>query len=365
MGISAKMLKILLKESKRQPFMGELLTLGKQHTFVTEKDLSDQLLEEGLPIANHIPKKLQNNTTYPELAEKGYLDDISVFRSIGFDACTSVDYSDYEGADYIFDLNKTDIPEGLVNRFDVIIDGGTTEHIFHIPNVLLNIFKMLRVGGRIIHLAPSSNHIDHGFYMFSPTLFSDFYQVNQFDLNYIDLFRYTPNHTVDPWEISSYSPGCLERVSFGGLDDAMYGIVSVATKTSRSTGHIVPLQGEYERTWGRFEKRNQPNPDLAQSKLGNSNVGVDNLSTVVHDANRPATSTDGVCMDEWAQRQGIFFGRSKECLKKVPWIYDAIRFGYRSAMWAPRFVKKNLTRKKAAPLTGEKKGLGLPVVNRI
>ena len=62
----------------------------------------------------------------------------------------------------------------------MIIDGGTMEHIFHIPNVLNNIYRMLRVGGRIIHISPSSNYVDHGFYSFSPTLFYDFYQTNKF-----------------------------------------------------------------------------------------------------------------------------------------------------------------------------------------
>lgn len=131
----------------------------------------------------------------------------------------------------------------------MIIDGGTIEHVFHIPNVLNNIYKMLRQGGRVIHLSPSSNHIDHGFYMFSPTLFGDFYTTNKFEINSFQLFRYTPLHHVEPWEISDYVPGCLDKVSFGGLDDGMYGICIIATKTKDSTGDIIPQQGSYINIW--------------------------------------------------------------------------------------------------------------------
>src|SRR5207249_3920994 len=96
------------------------------------------------------------------------------FKALGFSEVAAMDYSDFESARYIHDLNSSEPPEHLLENFDVIIDGGTIEHVFHIPNVLNSIHKMLRPHGRTIHMSPSSNHIDHGFYMFSPTLFWDF-----------------------------------------------------------------------------------------------------------------------------------------------------------------------------------------------
>jgi hypothetical protein len=102
---------------------------------------------------------------------------------------------------------------------------------------------MLRVDGRVLHLAPSSNHMDHGFYMFSPTLFVDFYAVNRFIVNRVQVFRHTQNPDTEPWEFSDYVPGCLDPISFGGLDDSLYGIALVATKQRESTGTAIPAQG--------------------------------------------------------------------------------------------------------------------------
>jgi hypothetical protein len=200
-----------------------------------------------------------------DFAAKEYISDDCLLRSLGFSETKVVDFSDYESADYIFDLNSGEVPEHLVEAFDVIIDGGTIEHVFHIPNALSNIYRMLRQGGRIIHISPSSNHTDHGFYMLSPTLFWDFYTANKFEVNTFQVFRYTPRHYMDPWIISDYQPGCLDRVSFGGLDDGMYGIICIVTKTKDSTGNVIPQQGSYVYSIWRIKDRAEDREETSQT----------------------------------------------------------------------------------------------------
>ena len=247
MGLAKGSLKLLLKEASQRPFSGRVLTLGRQHIYFSY-DLLRKIAEDfGVELSDPGEITLHHNQ---ELAAAGYISDDILFRSLGFCESKALDYSDYEFAHYIFDLNSSEVPKHLLEAFDVIIDGGTIEHVFHIPNVLNNIYKMLRQGGRVIHLSPSSNHIDHGFYMFSPTLFWDFYTTNKFEINSSQLFRYTPRrHNVAPWEISDYVPGCLNKVSSGGLDDGAYGICIIATKTKDSTGDIIPQQGSYINIW--------------------------------------------------------------------------------------------------------------------
>jgi len=242
MGLAKAALKILLKEASRRPFNGRVLTLGRQDVYFSYDLLRKTAEEFEVELSDPGEITLHHK---PEHATAGYISDDVLFRSLGFCELKALDYSDYESAHYTFDLNSSEIPKHLLEAFDVIIDGGTIEHVFHIPNVLNNIYKMLRQGGRAIYLSPSSNHIDHGFYMFSPTLFWDFYEANKFEINTFQVIRYTPRHHVDPWEIHNYVPGCLNRVSFGGLDDGMYGICCIVTKTKDSTGDIVPQQGNY------------------------------------------------------------------------------------------------------------------------
>ena len=106
---------------------------------------------------------------------------------------------------------------------------------------------MLRSGGRIVHIAPSSNHIDHGFYMFSPILFWEFYTRNKFIIHSSQIFRYHIQHETKPWKIYDYEPGCLGRVSFGGLDNKLYGVSVIASKTPSSTCDVIPNQTEYDK----------------------------------------------------------------------------------------------------------------------
>ena len=40
---------------------------------------------------------------------------------------------------------------------DLVIDGGTIEHVFHIPNVLQNFHELLNINGRIIHFTKAIN----------------------------------------------------------------------------------------------------------------------------------------------------------------------------------------------------------------
>ena len=190
MGISLASTTQLLIEAKRQPFSGTVLTLGKQNVHHNYMSLKATAASIGVDLDLSVAPALSHDS---QLAAKNFISDVCVFRSLGLSECYfRLDCSGLRGAPiFVFDMNRSDVPANLVGRFDVIYDGGTIEHAFHLPNLMNNIFTMLRPGGRIIHVSPSSNHIDHGFYMFSPTLFWDFYCANQFDLNTIQVFRAT------------------------------------------------------------------------------------------------------------------------------------------------------------------------------
>lgn len=264
MGINSSAVKVLVKESQARKFQGTILTLGKQDIFINESELIDIYKE----YSYEYPKEASGVVKLsrkPELAKSSLISDDFLFSTLGFDFIRSSDASDYEGADLIVDLNSNEIPEELNEKFDVIFDGGTFEHVFHIPNAFNNIFKMLKPGGRIIHIAPSSNHIDHGFYMFSPTLFWDYYNANKFDINTAQVFRYDVSNIYGgKWEISEYIPGSLVRVSLGGLDDGIYGVIIVATKNKSSTGDSIPQQGLYQnKKWNGTEGKD---PQINQIK---------------------------------------------------------------------------------------------------
>ena len=104
------------------------------------------------------------------------------FTLLGFSNCKSMDFSDYQQADYLYDLNNSNLPERLFNIADLIYDTGTLEHCFNTPVVLENIHHMLKKEGVIIHATPTNGYIDHGFYQISPTLYHDYYRSNSYHI---------------------------------------------------------------------------------------------------------------------------------------------------------------------------------------
>jgi hypothetical protein len=97
-------------------------------------------------------------------------DHLSFFSRLGFTAAESLDVSSHEGAQHIFDLNEDRLPAHLVGRFSAVLNGGTLEHVFHVPNALSSMTAMLEPHGYVIHLLPCNGYVDHGFYQISPTL---------------------------------------------------------------------------------------------------------------------------------------------------------------------------------------------------
>jgi len=254
MGLVKGSLEPLLKEASMRPFSGSLLTLGRQDVYFSYKTLYKMAQKYKIKLSNSSKIEISSNSYF---AAHNYITDEYLFKTLGFSEFKSMDYSDYQSAHIIFDLNNYELPKALLGVFDVIIDGGTMEHIFHIPNVLNNIYRMLRVGGRIIHISPSSNYVDHGFYSFSPTLFYDFYQTNKFKIETLQICHIPYRYSVDPWQFFDYSPGCLDNVSVGGLNkNGMYGTVCIATKMPDSSGDRIPQQGTYKLAWNGEKKKN-------------------------------------------------------------------------------------------------------------
>lgn len=98
-----------------------------------------------------------------------------LLRELGASNVLSLDISDYEGCDIVFDLmddvaERTDLVR-LLGRFDTILDFGTSEHVFNAPQALVNAWNMLKDDGRYIFDLPVTGWVSHGLYQFSPNYF--------------------------------------------------------------------------------------------------------------------------------------------------------------------------------------------------
>jgi hypothetical protein len=153
MGIDNVALKFL-KYCKRDNIkFGYTLTVGRQQLDVE---------------SNIISKILNTNKSYKGFCEQLLID------NFGSTNVESLDIDEYENASQIFDLNKP-VPKDQYQKYDSIIDCGTTQHIFNAPQALDNYTKMIKLGGKIIHCLPSNNFMNFGFWQFSPNLFHSYY----------------------------------------------------------------------------------------------------------------------------------------------------------------------------------------------
>lgn len=161
MGIDVNHARFLLSAKRRGVRFQRTATLGRQGLHINSEELRVLLSDFGV---------------LPDDAAMAGLDRACgafaepFLHFLGAQEIVSIDANTYEGATFIHDMNQ-EIPADLKGRFDVVIDGGTLEHIFNFPVAIRNCMEMVAVGGHFLGVTPANNFSGHGFYQFSPELF--------------------------------------------------------------------------------------------------------------------------------------------------------------------------------------------------
>lgn len=153
MGVDVHVLNFLRWSSKKSKRFGKVITIGRQGV-----DIPPALLRKLISL----PPDYQYSQYCEELLTK-------VFKA---ECVHSIDNSDFEGCSYVMDMNRSIVPPG---QYDTVIDAGCLEHVYNIPQALLNVSSLTTSGGQIIHILPCNNFCGHGFWQFSPELFYSLY----------------------------------------------------------------------------------------------------------------------------------------------------------------------------------------------
>ena len=151
MALTFHTFKFLEKLKKDNLNFGETLTIGRLNNLLEKEDF--KLLNIQI-----------DQNVYADKLLKQYFNLLSL---------NALDYSSFEDADIIHDLN---IPlENSNKQFNTIIDFGTSEHVFNVTECLKNISNLCKINGHIVHCLPANNNCGHGFWQFSPELFFNIY----------------------------------------------------------------------------------------------------------------------------------------------------------------------------------------------
>ena len=162
MGIDAATLGALTLAKHDGVDFTRVVTLGRQGVHMRQDEIG------------HFLKRIGRADLAARLGDKPlapFCEDL-LARLFGAGDVQSIDFSAYEQATIIHDMNK---PLAPAQTFSLVADIGSLEHIFNVPVALDNIAALCAEGGHILHVLPGSNYSGHGFYQFSPELFFNAY----------------------------------------------------------------------------------------------------------------------------------------------------------------------------------------------
>ncbi|MEZ6126252.1 MAG: class I SAM-dependent methyltransferase [Planctomycetaceae bacterium] len=172
-----------------------------------------------------------------------YADDF--LRCLGAVTVDSLDHSSFEGAAICHDLNEP-ISDQYHGRYDVVLDGGSLEHVFDIRQAFRNCMQLVRAGGHYLGITPANNFMGHGFYQFSPEFyFRLFSEPNGFEMQTMILFEHRRNsawyEVRSPTEVRS-------RVSLKNFERT-YLLVIARRVADKPILLSPPQQSDYEAAW--------------------------------------------------------------------------------------------------------------------
>ena len=237
MALDSQSLRFLLYARKVGATFDNTLTVGRLDLLMSAADIEREFSSFGISLARGRAQVLA-------MGRDRFCE--PVVEALGATTVDSLDTSAFEGATLIHDLNQPLRPE-LEERFSLVFDGGTLEHVFDFPRALRSCMSLPRLGGHLLMTLPANNHMGHGFYQFSPDLFHRvFCAENGYRL--MGLFL-VPTYTRGEWLKVEDPVAVRSRVGHNTAVEEL-SLFVIATRTA-----IVPLftrspqQGDYAAEW--------------------------------------------------------------------------------------------------------------------
>lgn len=230
------------------------LMLGRLNLYASKENIAADIAKFG-----NNKKKLEEVTFKDEYSEP-------LFEILGGNKAESMDFSDYEKATIIHDLNVP-VPDQYKGKFSVIVDGGTIEHVFNFPVAIKSCMEMLEVGGHYIGITPANNQMGHGFYQYSPELlFNIFREENGFTVKKMVIVTQDLAGNTSAWYEVLDPRKAKERVVLANIKPT-YLMVIAEKIAERPIFQKPPQQSDYEKVWDISQSLTDNKAPANESKL--------------------------------------------------------------------------------------------------
>ena len=255
MGIMAPIVRLLLREHLRRNFTGRGLLIGRQTIPISPDEAIAIIKEEGISLranVNAIDKSTRS------ARDRGYIDDGAFFSLFSDMDVTSLDVTDYEGAEIVHNMHEP-IPNELENSFDFIWNGSCLDNMFDPSTAMQNTARMLKPNGRVFCMEMTSPHFD-AYTMYSNAWFFDYFAVNGFaECQVLNIFFSPDDLWSGPYHVFTADSFEARSRLIPTLGMEKYAMLTFATaqKGSGSSFDKKPIQWQYRPDHGDYLKSDE------------------------------------------------------------------------------------------------------------
>lgn len=206
--------------------------------------------------------KMTTNEGKEILTEKrGYTEPF--FHWLGADTVDSYDFSTYENATHIWDMNKP-LNKKSKGCYDFVFDGGTLEHVFNYSNALREAMTMPKIGGIFLSATPANSYIGHGLYQFGPDLpYSIMQPLNGYKIGKVHLVEM--RRSVNFYEVLPPSITRGRALASTPWPTIMY---FFGTRNDEVPDSLQAFQPDYEDAWaGKTQSPNKNNKPITENAI--------------------------------------------------------------------------------------------------
>jgi SAM-dependent methyltransferase len=224
------------------PARPSVLELGESEWYgdIPPEGLEDLVREHAPPAKREALAERLAQVLGSDAPERGWaLAKVFYAALLDYSRITAIDFHGTPAALRI-DLNE---PTGIEERFDLVINGGTAEHVFDLRQFFRTCHELTRPGGLMVHALPFRGWLEHGFYSFNPTLFWDLAAVNGYRVALMAYAEIDPPRMVPLGAREAIAD--MARAGELGANALLY---AALVKPREERPFAVPMQGIYAGT---------------------------------------------------------------------------------------------------------------------
>jgi len=194
-----------LKDSK------SIFELGSQDLHIKKKDLKQLFDDAGLDsnVVDEYPN-LDNWPDGPPRCSARYF-----YESLGIKEYQCMDTNGDYGS-IVHDLNKPFEDKSKFNKFDIVTDHGTTEHVFNIAECYKTMHNLTKPGGYIIVNQAVFNSVNHAYFLFDDSFIDGIAAANRYKVIYNSYILSFKTKTKSGSDYQFHIP--RNRILFNSID---------------------------------------------------------------------------------------------------------------------------------------------------